>query len=129
MRLIYVAGPLTPRGRESNGALEYLQNISSMITAAVTIMFDFGAAVIVPGLDFLLPILNPEITEEMLKNNSLEQLRRCDAVFVLGVSPGVKAEIEAAESLGIPVIYDLSGLAAYFETEKAREGKNEEALD
>jgi len=122
MKLVYVAGPLGARGPKPQAHMEYLQNIYQMINTGTKLIRKFGVAVVIPGLDILLPLVNPWIIEEELKQNSLELLKRCDAIFVLDFSPGVKKEIKLAKKMGIPVLYDFEELLMFLEKESEKEG-------
>lgn len=54
------------------------------------------------------------LTEDMFRDNGLEQMRRCDAVLVVGTnwrgSDGTLAEIAEAKRLGIPVFHERTRL-------------------
>jgi len=113
IKTIYIAGPLTPHG-EGNHAIEYLKNVHDMVEMACHLMA-LGFDPFVPALDMTLFIMYPAITEERIKDYSMEWLRRCDAVFditenVEHRSGGVLAEIREAERLGIPVFRTVEEL-------------------
>jgi hypothetical protein len=123
MKLIYVAGPLGARGPKSQAHMEYLWNVRQMLYIGGVVIDCIKAAVVIPALDILLPLMGIITSEKKLKANSLELLSRCDAMLVIDISPGVKKEIKFAQKLGIPVFYDLESLKLYFAPEKARSEK------
>jgi hypothetical protein len=129
MKLVYLAGPLGVRGKKSQAHMEYLWNVRNMIYMGGVVIDYVRAAVVIPALDILLPLLGFITDEKRLKDNSLELLSRCDAMLVIDISPGVKKEIKFAQKLGIPVFYDIGSLKLYLAAEKRRERENEEALD
>ena len=43
---------------------------------------------------------------------SLALMDKCDALLIIGESPGVNRERELVESKGLPVYYDLSEIPA-----------------
>jgi hypothetical protein len=129
MKLVYLAGPLGARGPKSEAHIEYLLNVRQMLYMGGVVIDYVNAAAVIPALDILLPLMGVITSEMKLKANSLELLSRCDAMLVIDISPGVKKEIKFAKKLGIPVYYDIETLKLYLAAEKARERKNEEALD
>ena len=126
--MIYVAGPLGVRGSKAMAHMEYLGNVRQMVYMGSLVIDYLKSAVVIPGLDMLLPLLGFITDEKKLKANSLELLSRCDAMLVIGISPGVKEEIKFAQWWSIPVFYDIESLKLYLDGEKAG-SKNEEALD
>jgi hypothetical protein len=129
MKLIYLAGPLGARGPKSLAHMEYLENVRQMLYFGGLVIDYLKSAVVIPGLDILLPLTGNITDEKKLKENSFELLSRCDAMLVIDISPGVKKEIKFAQKRGIPVFYDLESLKLYLAAEKTREGKNEAAVD
>ena len=119
MKLIYVAGPLGARGSKAMAHMEYLGNVREMVYMGSLVIDYLKSAVVIPGLDMLLPLLGFITDEKKLKANSLELLSRCDAMLVIGISPGVKEEIKFAQWWGIPVFYDIESLKLYLDGEKA----------
>ena len=101
MKLVYVAGPYrapTVWGVE--------KNVQAAQHAAAHVLT-------VPGLYPVVPHLNTRhmdghAPDEVFLAGTMEMLRRCDAVLVLGTwtdSAGAKAEVEEAVRLGLPVLY------------------------
>jgi hypothetical protein len=123
MKLVYVAGPLGAKGPKSQAHMEYLWNIRNMIYMGGIVIDNMRAAVVIPALDILLPLMGIITSEKKLKANSLELLSRCDAMLVIDISPGVKKEIKFAQKRGIPVFYDEESLKLYLAAEKARSEK------
>jgi len=123
MKLVYLAGPLGARGPKSQAHMEYLENVRWMVAMGGYMLGHLGCAVVTPGLDILMPLVGSLRDERKLKENSLEMLSRCDAMFVIDMSPGVGKEIKFAQKRGIPVFYDLESLKLYLATEKARSEK------
>ena len=87
-KLIYVAGPMTPRGKRDdtdNAAIEYLLNIRDLIDAGRDLIAK-GYAPYTPGLDygyFLSLQPGQVISEGAIKDVSMAFLEVCDcAVFL-----------------------------------------------
>lgn len=103
---IYIAGKL-------NGmACEYIKNIHNMIKWGDKVR-RLGYAVFIPGLDFLVGVVEGDLEYFDYFDNSQPWLAASDAVFVTPGwkdSDGTKREIKYAKSLGIPVVYKLEDL-------------------
>lgn len=100
--LVYVAGKL------NDDACGYIKNLAEMLDASCEIKLNKYAATICPGNDFLEGLWCGTMEYEDYTWNSLEQLKRCDAVYVLPGSEnsnGVQKEIEEATKRGIPMFY------------------------
>jgi hypothetical protein len=113
---IYIAGPLTPRGLWSpNLAIDYILNVRNMIEAGKQCIL-WGLSPFVPGIDFnfFLNLRADEtITEEMIKQYSIDWLLACDAVLVLPgweSSGGTKAELDIALEHYIPYFFSFEHL-------------------
>ncbi len=107
MKLIFVAGPY------SGG--DVAVNVKTAIDAADWLM-TLGAAVYVPHLCHFQHLVHPR-PEADWKENDLEMLRRCDAVFRLrGKSPGADAEVELARELGKPVFRTEAAIVRWLRT-------------
>jgi len=124
IKIIYVAGLLTPRGTNSvHPAIDYLLNIRNLIRASLDV-FMAGFTPFCPALDFLyfLQLEKGEyITEPMIKRFSKDFLEVSDALLLTPKwrkSPGTVAEIELAKKLGIPVFDTLDDLEDYVEKEE-----------
>ena len=109
IKRVYIAGPLTPKGiKDQNPAIEYIYNVRDMVRVGIDVMHA-GFSPFIPALDFLVFINlreNEKISEEMIKQYSIDWLAACDAVVLTShyeTSIGTKIEIEHAERLGIPI--------------------------
>lgn len=115
MKILYIAGPMTPRGTRAdtdNLAIEYILNVSDMIAAA-KVAIAKGWAPYCPGLDmqyFLTQNGGTPISEAEIKAVSLAFLEVSDAILMLPrweTSPGSQAEYSRAVELGMPVYMSL----------------------
>jgi Domain of unknown function (DUF4406) len=110
---IYVAGPYT------NG--DVAVNIRTAYEAADRLA-DLGFAPFVPHSTHFWHMLFPRPYEFWLELDD-QFLPCCAAVLRLpGGSKGADGEVRLAESLGIPVFYDVDKLVGFFEQTKARKG-------
>lgn len=69
-------------------------------------VYDMGAHVHIPGLDFLWGISHGRRCYEDYYENNLTNLKKCDALYITPQSEeskGVRAEVNFANSIGIPV--------------------------
>ena len=101
--LIYVAGPLN--GKD---AAEYITNLHKMTWKSCDIR-GLNAATICPGNDFIEGVVHGYMEYEDYTENTMEIMKRCDAVYVMegsDDSKGVQAEIKEAVRWGIPVFYE-----------------------
>lgn len=110
---VYIAGPLTPHGKTyPHPAIEYLLNVRNMIEAGKECIFA-GLAPFIPGIDFnlFLNLRQDEfITEEMIKNYSIDWLLACDAVLLLDnwwTSGGTLAEMDIAREHHLPFFHSV----------------------
>lgn len=113
---IYVAGLLSRNKKgEVAFAIDYLENVSQMTSYALDILHK-GHVPFCPALDFMFFIINhaqarPRITEKQIKLYSMMWLYRCDAILMTPgweMSPGSRAELEAAKLREMKVYYDIS---------------------
>ena len=111
--IIYVAGPLTGRGRLStNSAIEYEINKGKMVDVAVDILMGRKSPYC-PALDdryFFLGGTQRRVREPEIKRMSFDFLNVSEAVVLCDgwkKSPGTLAEIKRADELGIPVFNSL----------------------
>ena len=98
---IYIAGAL------NSDACGYIQNLHNMIESANTIR-KMGASVFIPGLDFLLGLVDGEMGYFEYIDNDDPWVVSCDALYVVPGSEksvGVAREIKMAEDKGIPVFF------------------------
>lgn len=107
MKRVYVAGPM------SGCEIDYIHNIGRM-SAACRGVWQLGFAPFNPAGDLLMGlaagVMGNRPTVEAYKAVGMAWLEVSDAVYVIGDSPGVRAEIERAGDLGIPVYWDLHDL-------------------
>ena len=100
-KYIYIAGPYT------------IGDVGRNVANAVDVMhylLDFGFIPYCPHLAHLAHLLNYRSYEDWL-GLGMAWIKRCDALLrIEGESRGADAEVEFAESLGIPIYYDLSAL-------------------
>jgi hypothetical protein len=92
-------------------------------------MLSVGLFPFIPALDFMLFIYRPGITEAVIKEYSMEWLRRCDAVLDISKgkrSGGVLAELSEAASRGIPT---FTSLGAILNVNHVQEVANERASE
>jgi hypothetical protein len=109
---VYVAGPYS-----SDNVLGVLSNIRKGNHWAYQLLCQ-GFAPFSPWLDyhFVLEDHTNDLTVKDFYEYSMTWLRCSEAVFVQGDwknSKGTQAEIEEAQSLGIPVFFDLTKLILY----------------
>ena len=103
---IYVAGKL------NDMAVAYIKNVRGMCIEADSIR-KMGYSVFVPCLDVLMGLIAGDYDYNDYFENNQPWLAASDAVYVCAdseESKGTKKEIEYAEKLGIPVIYDKKDL-------------------
>ena len=106
---IYVAGPLNAE------AVDYIQNLYSMNLTAAEVEHK-GASVFIPGNDIIYGIWHGGRKYEDYFRNSIEWLRRADALYLSPNwenSKGTKREIAEAQLRGIPVFEDLESLERF----------------
>ena len=119
IKYVYVAGAITPYPTE-HPVLGFLCNIKRGLRASIQLILN-GFVPFSPFLDyqyFLLLQNGEKITEKMIKEVSMEWLRKCDAILVLSryrKSEGTLAEIAEAREQKIPVFYSLEDLIDYDE--------------
>jgi hypothetical protein len=116
---VYIAGPLTPHGLwNKNLAVDYLLNVRNMIEAGKQCLLA-GFSPFVPGIDFnfFLHLRQDEtITEQMIKDYSIDWLLACDALLILpgwASSMGTLAEIQIAFDHSIPSFFRFSDLQVW----------------
>lgn len=110
--LVYVAGKL------NDDACGYIKNLAEMLDASCEIKLNKYAATICPGNDFLEGLWCGTMEYEDYTWNSLEQLKRCDAVYVLPGSEnsnGVQKEIEEAKHRNIPIFYQTKDNIKFYQ--------------
>jgi len=123
---IYVAGPITPQGKVGkHPVIEFLDNVRRGVRWCVRVWQE-GFMPFCAFFDFVYWLVlkdDEEISESMIKNLSMTFVESSKGVFVMPNekgyttwqdSSGVKAEIERAEELKIPVFYTLKALKKHF---------------
>jgi len=106
MKRVYIAGKL------EDSACNYIKNIHNMIKYAEEVK-KLGFAVFVPCLDFLMGVTFGNYEYYDYFNNSQPWLEVSDYMFVCPGwegSKGTKKEIELANKLMVPVVYNVSEL-------------------
>lgn len=101
---IYIAGAL------NSDSCGYIKNLHRMIVFAEKVR-SMGAAVYVPGNDFLHGLVTGSHEYDDYFMNSMEWLLSCDAMALTPgweQSKGTQREIELAKKNGIPVLYHSS---------------------
>lgn len=111
MKRVYVAGAL------NSDAVGYIKNMNNMIVCSNKLR-RMGFGVFVPCLDFLMGLLDGNFDYKDYFDNSQAWLQVSDIMFVCPNwenSKGTRKEIELAEILKIPVVYNdpskMEGLA------------------
>ncbi len=69
-----------------------------------------GHAPFIPGIDFLMGVVGGYVQESAYRNLSLAFLEVCQAVLVISDSKGVKAELDLARKLNIPIYYSIEDI-------------------
>lgn len=113
MKLIYVAGPF----RAAN-TWEIEQNIRRAETLALE-AWAVGVAVICPHTNTR--FYQGVLPDAVWLAGDLEIIRRCDAILVTpdwSMSPGARAEVHLAESLGMPVLSSIQELRQWAYTQR-----------
>ena len=108
-KTVYVAGPISDQN-----PLMVLANINAGIEVSAYLV-SMGFAVFCPFLDFqyFLTKHGKYISKEMIQQNSLAFVDKCDVMLVLlgwKSSSGTKREVARARSLGKPVYFDVDTL-------------------
>ena len=107
---IYIAGALCSKEKTNRTppkvVVDYLQNVSAMCKMA-SLVRKRGYYPYVPGMDFVLGIVNGDWEEADYRGVSYEFLKVCDAVLVVSDSWGVQQEIALAKVHCIPVYYRI----------------------
>lgn len=114
-KIVYIAGAL------NSDAVGYIKNMHNTISYGIKVKKE-GFAVFVPGLDFLMGLMDGGFDYADYFDNSQPIMLKCDYVFVCPGwenSKGTKKEIELATVCNIPVVYNdieqLKGLAGLAE--------------
>jgi hypothetical protein len=105
--LIYIAGPISPLDNGHNAIDQFLRNIKIGVRHSA-ILLNKGYAVYSPFVEWLLMLGEIDVKESDLKENSMEILKRCDAIYLtqnpwLAGSKGMMEELEIAEGRGIKI--------------------------
>lgn len=116
MKKIYVAGAYS--GDNIHQILENMRIGLSFSSRLLTM----GYAVYSPWTDFQLFLVDyyiPKISDQQIKEASLEWLKVSDAMFVVPnernhLSKGLQYEIQKAKELSIPIFYSTKKMNEYF---------------
>ena len=110
---IYVAGRLSSKEdtarTPSQVVVDYIQNVHKMCKVAGELR-SLGFSPYVPGVDFVVGMVNGDWVEEDYRGESNEFLKVCQAVLVISDSWGVQQEIKLAREWGIPVFHSIQEL-------------------
>jgi hypothetical protein len=115
VKIIYIAGPMTPRGTRldtDNPAIEYLLNVRDLLHAAIAVIRK-GWAPYCPGLDlqyFLSLPFGAVIPEAEIKSISMSFLEISDAILLLPrweSSGGTQKEYRRAVELTMPLYFSI----------------------
>ena len=123
IRLVYIAGLLTPRGYWSkHPAIDYICNRREMIRWSLkTFVAGFDPFCPAFDMEFWMQAEGQPITEAMIKRYSKSWLEVCDALVLTPGwqrSKGTLAEIKFAEEHGIPVFKTLNDLVEFTKKEE-----------
>jgi len=112
---IYVAGALSSKQdrtrNPSKVVTDYIQNLHRMCKTASELR-KLGYYPYIPGLDFLLGLVDGEWEEDDYRGIGFAFLEVCDAMLIISESWGVTQELARAKQLGIPVFYGIESLIA-----------------
>lgn len=110
MLRVSILGPVSTTSRSEE--CEQILNVRRMLDVASEIYL-LGVIPSVPGLCVFWHMVHPMEREAWI-DISREEILRSDACYrMAGPSKGADAEIEFAESVGIPVFYSLETLEAW----------------
>ena len=104
--IIGVAGPYT-----ADTELKKKANLDAMNTAAARLL-EIGHIPII-GMNAALPVIEKADIEDKYKavmEISLAVIDSCEAILILGDSPGVSKELELIKSKGLPVYYNIEDI-------------------
>jgi hypothetical protein len=109
MMLVYVAGPYSHPTEEGR-----LANVEGALRAGYEVLRR-GHHPIIPHLSHWFDLWHESAFGERMDGEDYMQwdfvmLRRCDALLLLGSSPGADREVALARELGIPVYTSLNAL-------------------
>jgi len=118
VKLVYIAGALSTLGDEQRDANIMRAEMAGMPVA------EAGAMPIIPHP--MTRNIALAQTEAFWYAGTAELLRRCDAVYVFNVehvetSQGTRAEVDLANSMGLPVFIDLEPLRRWVQMHGMRE--------
>lgn len=105
MRLVFIAAPF--RGATP---WEVAENVRRAERAALEV-WRAGAVAVCP--QSMSALFDKEGPDERYLDGWLAMLERCDAVLVVGQSPGVRRELERAAQLRLPVFRSAAEVSAY----------------
>lgn len=104
--IIGVAGPYT-----ADTELKKKANLDAMNTAAARLL-EIGHIPLI-GMNAALPVIEKADIEDKYKavmEISLAVIDSCEAILILGDSPGVSKELELIKSKGLPVYYNIEDI-------------------
>ena len=123
MKMIYVAGPYTPRNHSNH--MGVFINIARGTKTCAKLATTGRYSPINPWTDWLMTMFEESIPMEIYYAMALEQMRRCDAVLLTdgwNKSSGTIAEVKEAIIMNIPVFISfidvnkaIAAMDQYFE--------------
>ena len=118
---VYIAGALSSKQNTSRNpsrvVTDYIQNLNRMCETASELKM-LGYYPYVPGLDFMLGLVDGDWEEDDYREIGMAFLEVCDAMCVISESWGVIREVAVARQLNIPVYY---GIDAFMKVQGANE--------
>jgi hypothetical protein len=104
--LIAIAGPYSAKTEEKR-----MQNLKAMNVAAAKVYRRGHIPVIgVNAALFVAEELNTPPEREVINNISFAIVEKCDAILIIGDSPGVKEELKIIKSKGLPVYFSIEDI-------------------
>jgi len=105
---IYIAGALSSKEKNdrnpSKVVTDYIANLSHMCKVA-SVVKKKGHMPYVPGMDFMLGLVNGNWEEDEYRGIGMSFLEVCDAILISSMSWGVQKELDRANELSLKV-YD-----------------------
>ena len=105
---IYVAGPYTPRHCSVHDAARIAHHNTRQAIKAGIVLIRMGHHPYVPHLTHYVHLECREpIPEPAWYEQDMVCLAECEALFLLGKSPGADSEVKVAGRMGIPIYHSI----------------------